>query len=327
MAGSADGNLVRNGYLFGLFAYLWWGLIPLYFQQVRTVPAPEILAQRIVWSILALAILTTFLKNWSKVRAVLRSRKMVGMLLVSALLLAVNWLFYIYASVNGRIAEASLGYFMLPLVNAFFGVLVLKEQLRPAHYPALALVACAVLVPSIMGGFFPWLAVTLAVSFGLYGLVRKVAPVDSITGLMGETLMMLPVSVGYLLYLQTTGEARFGAEVAQSAWLIASGVVTIVPLVLFALSIKRLPLLAVSFIQFVSPTVQLLLAAYYLGEPLRLEQMIGFGCVWLAVLIFIGDMIRQNRTAANLRSARARADAEAAAQQMVPVTQPGIVFR
>lgn len=290
-----DTASTRAGYLFGLVAYTWWGLIPLYFQQVKGTPAAEILAHRIVWSIAVLAGLTTVTGNWAAVRRVLGSWSLVRTLALSAALLAVNWLLYIWATVSGQVGQASLGYYMMPLVNAFLGTVFLGERLRSAHYPALALVACGVLVPAAVSGAFPWLAVSLTVSFGLYGLVRKTAPVDSATGLMVESLVMLPASGGYLLYLTLTGTGTFGPDPERNVWLMLSGVVTVVPLVTFALSIRRLPLLAVSFIQFVSPTVQLLLAVFYLHEKREWTDWAASGFVWAAVLLFVADAVMQTR--------------------------------
>lgn len=293
MAETATGK-ASSGYLFGLLAYTWWGLVPLYFHQIKHVPAAEILAHRICWSIVILSVVTTFLANWKSVKETLRSFKLIRTLALSASLLALNWLLYIYATVTGRVAEASLGYFMMPLVNAFLGTMFLKEQLRPAHYPALTLVGLGVAIPAIYAGSFPVLAVALTVSFGLYGLVRKLAPVDSSTGLMVESLVMLPLSLGYLLFLGVTGTGNFGGDLALNGWLAFSGIVTVVPLLAFAMSIRRLPLLAVSFIQFLSPTVQLLLAVFYLHEPRTWTDWAAMGCVWIAVMIFIADAIAHN---------------------------------
>ena len=295
---------VRSGYLFGLIAYTWWGLITLYFLFVRHVPAQEILAHRIVWSIGVLAILTTYLGNWKAVVALLRSRRLMLILALSAGLLALNWLLYIYAVVHGNVAEASLGYFMMPLVNAFLGTVFLGEKLRPAHYPALAIVAIAILIPSIAAMSFPWLAVSLTISFGFYGLVRKVTPVDSATGLMGETLILLPFSAAYLVYLSAIGTGSFGPDLRLNGLLALSGVVTVVPLVAFAIALKRLELLAISFIQHVSPTVQLLIAVLVLNETRQWYDWAALACVWVAVAIIVADAVLQRRRSRAIRKER-----------------------
>jgi chloramphenicol-sensitive protein RarD len=286
----------RSGLAFGLVAYLWWGLVPLYFAALtaRDVPAWEILAHRIAWSLPIIGVLTVAVGGLRDVLRVLQSRKLVLTMLLSATLLALNWLLYIYATTTKRVAEASLGYYMMPLVNAAFATLFLKEKLRPAHYPALALVAVGVVIPCVSAGYLPWLAVALPVTFGLYGLVRKRAPVESMPGLTVETLLLLPPSLAFLVYLTATDTNHFTTTDWSLNGLIAfSGVVTVVPLLAFTLSLRRLPLLAISFIQFLSPTVQMLIAVTWLGEPLTPDRVAAFVCIWLAVALFIGDALWQ----------------------------------
>ena len=293
----ADSARYRSGLLFGLLAYGWWGLVPLYFVQLKyaDVPAEEILAHRIVWSLPIVLAVTAAVGGWADLFRVLRSRRLVLTLLASSTLLAVNWLLYIYATVTDRVAEASLGYFMMPLVNAALATAFLGEKLRPAHYPALTLVALGVAIPSAWAGYFPWLAVSLTVSFGIYGAIRKTVPVESVTGLTVESLLLLPPSLGFLVYLSAAGQNHFGASGSLNGLIAFSGVVTVVPLLAFTLSIRRLPLLAVSFLQFLSPTVQMLLAVAVLGEVLTPEKVAAFVCVWVAVLIFVGDALWQAR--------------------------------
>jgi chloramphenicol-sensitive protein RarD len=287
----------RSGLIFGLVAYLWWGLVPLYFAALKAhgMPAWEILAHRITWSLPIMVVVTAAVGGWADVFRVLRDRRLVLTLLLSSTLLAVNWLLYIYATVTNRVAEASLGYYMMPLVNAALATFFLGEKLRPAHYPALALVAIGVAVPFLAAGTFTWIAVALPITFGFYGLVRKQVPVESTTGLTVETLLMLPPSVGFLLYLSATGANHFGGDWGLNGLIIFSGVVTVVPLLTFTLSIRRLPLLAVSFIQFLSPTVQMLIAVWWLGESLTPDRVAAFACIWAAVLIFVGDAVWQVR--------------------------------
>lgn len=291
----------RSGLAFGLLAYLWWGLVPLYFAALtaREVPAWEILAHRIAWSLPILALLTVCVGGLRDVLRVIRSRELVLVMLLSATLLALNWLLYIYATTTKRVAEASLGYYMMPLVNAAFATLFLKEKLRPAHYPALALVAVGVAIPCVAAGYLPWLAVALPVTFGLYGLVRKRAPVESMPGLVVESLLMLPPSLAYLVFLTARGTNHFTtADWGLNGLIAFSGIVTVVPLLAFTLSLRRLPLLAVSFIQFLSPTVQMLIAVTWLGEVLTPDKVAAFACIWLAVALFIGDALWQARAKA-----------------------------
>ena len=286
----------RSGLIFGVIAYVCWGAVPLYFAQVRGVPAPEILAHRITWSLpLLLGVVAVTPGGFAKLWAALRSRSLVLGLLLSAAFLSFNWLLYIYATLSGNVAEASLGYFMLPLVNAALGTLFLGERLRPLHYPALALVAAGVAVPLLAGGTFTGLAVALPLTFGLYGLVRKKLPVDSATGLTVETLLMGVPCGGYLLWLAASGGGAFGPHNPASWWLLLGGVVTVVPLLTFTLSIRRIPLLTQSLIQFVSPTVQLLLAVLVLHEVLTWERWAAMGCVWAAVGVFVADAVLSGR--------------------------------
>lgn len=293
--GDVSAARFRSGLIFGLIAYTWWGLVPLYFAALQSfgMPAWEILAHRITWSLPIMFVLTAVGGGWADLFRVLRNRKLVLTLLLSSTLLAINWLLYIYATVTNRVPEASLGYYMMPLVNAALATVFLKEKLRVAHYPALALVAIGVAIPCIAGGYFPWLAISLTVSFGLYGLVRKKVPVESTTGLTVETLLMLPISLAFLIYLWGVGENHMGGELGLSALIAFSGIVTVVPLLTFTLSLRRLPLLAVSFMQFLSPTVQLLLAVFVLNHPLVDGAITAFVCVWAAVLIFVGDAVWQ----------------------------------
>lgn len=295
--GDATEPRFRSGLVFGLVAYLWWGLVPLYFAALKDagVPAWEILAQRITWSLPVLVGLTAFAGGWADVFRVIRIRKLVLTLLASSLFLAVNWLLYIYSTVTGRVIEASLGYYMMPLVNAALATTFLGERLRPLHYPALALVAAGVCIPFVAAGTFTWLAVVLPVSFGIYGVIRKQAPVESMTGLTVETLLMLPPSLAYLVYLWLSGSNHFGSDLGVNGLIMFSGIVTVVPLLTFTLSIRRLPLIAVSFIQFLSPTVQMVIAVTLLGETLTPDRIAAFVCIWVAVLVFVGDAVWQAR--------------------------------
>jgi chloramphenicol-sensitive protein RarD len=294
----SDGARYRSGLIYGLVAYSWWGLVPIYFAHLKKagVPAGEILAHRIAWSLPIMLVLVWAVGGFADLGRVLRSRGLVLTLLLSSTLLAVNWLLYIYATVTSRVAEASLGYYMMPLVNAALGMCFLGEKLRPAHYPALALVAAGVCVPFFVYGKFTWIAVALPITFGFYGLVRKRVPVESTTGLTVETILLLVPSVGFLLVLGARGQSHFGADWGLNALLAFSGVVTVVPLLTYTLSLRRLPLITLSFMQFLSPTLQMLLAVTLLGESLGPDKVVAFACIWAAVVIFIADAVAQVRS-------------------------------
>jgi chloramphenicol-sensitive protein RarD len=281
----------RTGFLLGTFAYFWWGMVPLYFSALKdhAVPAVEILAHRIVWSLPIMLLITAIAGTWKPLGAVFRSRKLLLLMLLSSGLLAVNWLLYIYATIVGKVVEGSLGYYMLPLVNAFLGTVFLGEKLRPAHYPALGIIAVGLAFPFVVAGQFTWLAVTLPVTFGLYGFVRKAIPVDSLSGLTVESLMMLPFALAGLAWLGASGDGHFGASWGLNALLAFSGIVTVAPLLTYIMSIRRLPLVAMSFLQFISPTTQLLIALFFLGESPPWYVWVACSCVWVSVAIFLGD--------------------------------------
>ena len=300
-----DPSQRRSGILYGLIAYTWWGLVPIYFLAIKVVPPEEILAHRICWSVLILLALTTLTRTWTDLGRVLTSRKLVLTLLLSATLLAINWLLYIYATVTKQVSEASLGYYLMPLVNAAFAVFFLGEKLRPAHYPALAIIALAFALPIVVTRELGdvWLIVVLPVTFGLYGLVRKQVAVDSLTGLTVESLLLLAPSAGYLFWRAGRGEGQFGPDANLNALLVFSGIVTVVPLLTYTLSIRRLPLIAVSFLQFISPSLQFLLAVVYLGEDRPWEMWAASGLVWVSVVIFLVDAAVQVR---NKRKATVR---------------------
>lgn len=293
---NAENSQFRSGLIYGLIAYSVWGLIPLYFREVSSVAPGEILAHRIVWSFPIVLVLVA-LQRGGRLRflAVLASSRLLLTLLLSATLLATNWLLYIFATVSHHVAEASLGYYMLPLVNAGLATIFLGERLRLAHYPALLLIAIGVAIPFIATGVFTWLAVALPITFGLYGLVRKIVPVDSLTGLTVETMLLLVPSLGYLGYCAATGGSTSGNDLELNGLLILSGAVTVVPLLTYTLSIRRIPLLTQAFIQFLSPSVQFLLAVFLMHEDMPESRWAAIGCVWAAVLIFILDAVRATR--------------------------------
>jgi len=286
----------RSGLIYGIIAYCCWGLVPLYFREIREVSAGEILAHRIAWSFPMMLLITALApRGFATLGRVLISRKLVLTLLLSGGLLAGNWLLYIYASISDRVAEASLGYYMLPLVNAFLGTVFLGERLRPAHFPALGLIILGVSLPLILQGEFPWLALALPITFGTYGFVRKRIPVDSSTGLTIESMLLLGPCVGYLIFRESRGAGSFGSDSTLNALLMFSGLVTVVPLLTYTFSIRRLPLIAQSLIQFISPTIQFLIAVVLLKEKMGPANWAAIVCVWISVIVFIGDALHQER--------------------------------
>jgi chloramphenicol-sensitive protein RarD len=276
----------REGFLYGLAAYGWWGLVPIYFHWLGEISALEILAQRIVWSAVFLAAILTLACRWPETVRCLRSGALLKPLIVSALLVACNWLMYIYAVESKNIVQASLGYFILPLINTVLGVVLFRERLRPLQQVALGFGALGVILLTWHGGVFPWLALTLAVSFSLYGMIRRQVPVDGLIGLTVETIVLLPIAGGYLLvcYVYETGCADPGTLGKLSL----SGIVTAVPLLCFGQAARRLPFSTLGFMQYISPSLQLLLALFLFSEPMP-GGWFSFPLIWAALGLFSID--------------------------------------
>jgi chloramphenicol-sensitive protein RarD len=270
-------------------------LVPLYFKAIAELPPLEILAHRVVWSVVFLAGLVTLGRRWPELARCFRSARVLGALLASAVLVAVNWLVFIHAVETEQVLQTSLGYFITPLVNVAFGLAFFGERLRGGQWLALALAAAGVVFfPA--SGRLPWIALTLAVSFGLYGLVRKVTAVDGLVGLTVETVLLLPAALGFLIYQLASGTAAWGSAGPAAAWLLPlSGVVTAVPLVCFGQAARKLDLSVLAFLQYLSPSLAFVLAVVCFGEPFEPAQMVCFGCIWVALAIYSLDSVRAYR--------------------------------
>lgn len=291
MAG--DYSQRRAGIFLGLTAYLIWGLMPLYFKLLARVSAPEIVAHRILWSLVFLGVLVALWRRWSEIRAALASGKVLTTLFVTALLIAVNWLVYIYAVVSGQVLEGSLGYYLNPLVNVLLGVVLLKEKLSRAQLFACLLAGAGVAVLAAGAGSGLWISITLAISFASYGFLRKIVAVDALEGLWVETAILAPVALGYLLWLQASGTGQFGRlGTATDLYLVLGGAVTATPLLLFTAAARRLPYSTLGFLQYVAPSLQFLLAVLVFGEPLTPAHAICFGAIWAALAIFSVEGLR-----------------------------------
>ena len=303
---SSHQSLSRAGLLYGLGAYLIWGFLPLYFKLLTEVPPSEIVGHRIIWSVLFLAALATLWRRWSAIRAAVTTGRVLFTLTVTAFLIGVNWLVYIWAVINGHVLAGSLGYYLNPLVNVLLGVALLKERLTRAQIAAVALAAGGVAVLASGAGNDLWISLTLAFSFGLYGFLRKVAPVDSLEGLSIETVILAPLALGWVIWLNRIGEGGFGQfGTGTDALLILGGAVTAIPLLLFTAAAKRLPYSTLGFLQYIAPSLQFLLAVLAFGEALTRTHIICFGAIWGALAIFTFEGLRQGRAAS-----RARAEAE-----------------
>ena len=282
----------------GAGAYLLWGLFPLYFNALKPSPPDEVLAHRIVWSAVLCVLLVTVVGGWRSLLVVIRNRSSLLALTVAAVLVAGNWFIYVVAVTTGHVVEAALGYYINPLVTVLLGVFFLKERLRPLQWAACALALVAVLVISIAYGRPPWMAFGLALSFGFYGLVknkvgRTVRPVESLSV---ETWVLFVPALAWLVFMAADGRLTFGTISPVHTTLVAlSGLFTAVPLLLFAGAAARIPLSLVGLLQYLTPTTQLLLGVLVLGESMSPSRWVGFGFIWVALMILSVDMLRSSR--------------------------------
>lgn len=286
----------KLGLIYGLSAYTIWGLFPWYFHFLSHVNPWQVLTQRIIWSFLLVSVIAIFIRHWSLIKAALTQRNTLLGLLLSSLLIAANWLIFIWAVGQGRVLESSLGYFITPLVSVLLARIFLKESLDIYRLSACILAVIGVLWLVIQLGVLPWISLSLAISFGFYGLVRKKVPVDSLTGLWVETGILLPFAFTWWLWLEWQGQSQLFTENLQTTFLlIFSGALTAAPLLLFASAANRLSLTAVGFMMYINPTMQFLTAIYLLKEPLNHQQLIAFICIWIALVVFsIGAVRQQN---------------------------------
>ncbi|MFF0867803.1 EamA family transporter RarD [Nonomuraea sp. NPDC003560] len=293
---------LRRGVLFGIAAYTMWGLFPLYWPLLKPSGAVEILAHRMVWSLVAVAVVLAVRRHWSWFRELARQPRKLVLLTIAAIVITVNWGTYIYAVNTGHVVESALGYFINPLVSVLFGVLVLRERLRPLQWTAVGFAALAVVVLTLDYGRLPWIALTLAVSFGVYGLVKKQANVAATESLAVETLVLLLPALGYLIYLEFAGQATFGQQgFGHALLLVGAGIITAVPLIFFGAAAIRVPLSTVGVLQYIAPILQFIVGVTIAGEVMPPSRWIGFSIVWLALAIFTYDSLRAARTAARVR--------------------------
>jgi chloramphenicol-sensitive protein RarD len=280
----------RLGVMFGLSAYLLWGLFPLFFPLLEPAGAVEILAHRIVWSLLAVIAVLAVARNTSALGAVVRDRRKLLLLTVAAVLIAVNWGTFIYAVNSDHVIESSLGYFITPLVSAAFGVMVFREHLRSRQRLALGLGLIAVLVLAVDYGQPPWIALILATSFGTYGLVKKLAGVGAAESLAIETLVLLVPAIGYLIVLEASGGGSFAHDsVGHALLLVLLGPVTAIPLLFFSGAVTRVALTVMGMLQYIAPVLQFLVGLLLVGEQMPASRWIGFGLVWFALLVLSLD--------------------------------------
>jgi chloramphenicol-sensitive protein RarD len=299
---------LRKGYLYGLTAYVCWGFFPLYFKVLKPAGPIEILAQRVIWSAVFVAVLLTALRSWRRIGALLRRPRTLAGISVAAALIAVNWGVYIYGVNSAHVVETSLGYFITPLISVAFGLAVFGERLRAAQWAALGTGTVAVAILTVDYGRLPWIALTLAVSFSCYGLVKKRLGLAPAEGLFIESSVLALPALGYLAWLTAAGHSTLRSG---SPWhtvlLVGSGVVTAIPLLMFAGAANRIPMSGLGILQYAAPILQFFVGVAVFGEPMPAAQLLGFGLVWLALIVFTWDGLRH-----------ARRTARAATVEMIP---------
>lgn len=284
-------------------AYGLWGLLPIFFKLLHHVGPFELVAQRIIWSLALVIGLLAFRKALGPLRGAIGNLRVLLALTASALFIGVNWTTYVWAVNDGHIVAASLGYFLNPLVNVALGVMVLKERLRPGQSVAIAVAAIGVAIMAATALTTLWISILLAFSFAFYGLVRKLTPVAPMAGLGAETLILTPMALLYLLWLGIHGGVVFGTDGFTTAMMIASGVVTTVPLVLFAVAAQRLPMATLGLMQYIAPSLQFLCGVLLYGERLSQGQMISFGLIWMGLILFALDSYGSARRARTMAAA------------------------
>lgn len=278
--------IMKKGLLYALGAYGLWGLFPLYWKFVKHVPALQVIGHRIGWSFVLLILVVLATGQWRQIRSFL-TRRVLAVYLATGLLLSVNWLIYVWGVNEGYIVETSLGYFINPLLSVLLGVVFLRERLRLAQWLPIGLATAGVIYLTLTYGRLPWIALSLAFSFGLYGLVKKLAPLGSLHGLTLETGMVFVPAIAYLLFAELRGEGHFLHDgLATDLFLMGAGAVTTVPLLMFASAVQRIPLTMVGLMQYIAPTIQFLIGVSVYKEPFDQTRLIGFSLVWVALVIF-----------------------------------------
>jgi chloramphenicol-sensitive protein RarD len=290
---------VKKGVWLGIGAYAAWGLFPIYWKWLQAVPAPQLLAHRIVWSFALLAVVISVMRQWRVFRTEAGHARTLRIYFIAAVLLSINWLTYVWAVNADYIVETSLGYFINPLLSVVLGVFILHEHLRRVQWIAVGLAAAGVIYLTLAYGAPPWIALILATSFGLYGFVKKTAPLGALHGLTLETAILFVPMLCYLIFAEVRGEGAFlHTDAITTLLMIGAGVVTVVPLLMFAASVRLIPLSLIGILQYVAPTLQFLIGVLIFKEPFTQTQLIGFGLVWLALIVFTSESLwaRRQRT-------------------------------
>lgn len=278
---------MNKGNWYAVGAYTIWGVLPVYWKWLHHVPAPQLLSHRIIWSFLLLIIVILLSRQWNTFRKGILKPRVLRVYIVAALLIAVNWLVYIWAVNAGYIIETSLGYFINPLLSVLMGVIFFHEHLRPAQWIPIGLAGAGVLYLTIVYGSLPWIALCLAFSFAFYGLVKKIAPLGSLYGLTLETGILFVPAMTYLVYSETISQGAFlHTGAVPDALLVGAGLMTTIPMLMFASAARRIPLFLVGIFQYIAPTLQFLLGVLVYKEPFTIVRFVGFAIVWVALILF-----------------------------------------
>ncbi|MDP1546056.1 MAG: EamA family transporter RarD [Anaerolineales bacterium] len=287
---------MNKGIWSGFAAYALWGFFPIYWKLLQQVPALQLLGHRIGWSFGLLTLYILLSRQWNDFRSVAFQRKTIGIYAIAGVLLSINWLIYVWGVNAGFIVETSLGYFINPLLSVLFGVVFLHERLRPTQWIPVVLAAIGVTYLTVTYGSLPWIALSLAFSFGLYGLVKKLSPLGSVYGLTLETGIVFPIALVYLAVVQSNGTGAFLQEgLTVDLLLIGAGIVTTIPLLMFASAAKQIPLNMIGVLQYLAPTIQFLIGIFVYKEAFDTTRLIGFSIVWLALIIFWVENIMAHR--------------------------------
>ncbi len=302
MSPTVSSGLDRKGLAIAIGAFVLWGLMPLYWHLLKIVPALQIVAHRVLWS----AVLVALWLAWSQGRgwfaAILRNRRLAAMLTLAGLCIGLNWSLFIWAVNAGHVVETSLGYFINPLLSVLIGVLFLRERLNALQWVSVGIAACGVLWLTFNYGSFPWIALSLAASFGAYGLIRKLAPVDSVAGIGFENAVLLLPALALLVSQEFSGQGGFLPGASAWGWgvdllLVFGGALTALPLIGFAYAVRRVPLSTVGLMQYISPTLSFLTGVFFFHEPFDRDRAIGFVFIWIALALFMTDSLRRARAA------------------------------
>ncbi len=285
------------GLLNGYFAYVIWGAVILYWPLLAPAQPLEILAHRVLWSLLFVAVILIYQKRIVSLKVVLKNPRQLKLLTVASILISMNWGLFIWASMNGHVLDSSLGYYITPLLNVALGVFFFKERLRPMQWTAIAIAAFAVLFITIALGVVPWVALSLSISFAMYGYAKKLANVESLESLMIETMLLMPIAIGYLIWLQFNGGNTFLAYgLDHTLWMASAGFVTALPLLAFGVAIVRLPLTTLGMLQYIGPTIQFFIGIWLTEEDMPQTRLIGFIITWGALIILTVDALHNRRS-------------------------------